>query len=48
MGAAEANDRSPNVAKVFTEGGSRRSSEVLKFYNVCNCVCDTEPNCRTL
>ena len=26
MGAAEANDRSPNVAKVFTEGGSRRSS----------------------
>ncbi len=26
MGAAEANDRSPNVAKAFTEGGSRRSS----------------------
>jgi hypothetical protein len=26
MGAAQANDRLPNVAKVFTEDGSRRSS----------------------
>jgi hypothetical protein len=26
VGAAEANDRSPNVVKVFTEGGSRRTS----------------------
>jgi hypothetical protein len=26
VGATEANDRSPNMAKVFTEGGSRRTS----------------------